>query len=74
MHRTQLYFEEALFSDIKRTAAEMNLTVSAYIRDVLRKDMEARKSQRQPPDFSEFSGLWKDRDVTQESLRRKAWK
>jgi len=24
--------------------------------------------------FSEFSGLWKDRDITQESLRKQAWK
>jgi len=24
--------------------------------------------------FSEFSGMWKDRDITQESIREQAWK
>ena len=24
--------------------------------------------------FSEFAGIWKERDITQESLREKAWK
>ncbi len=24
--------------------------------------------------FSEFAGIWKDRDITQESLREQAWK
>ncbi len=24
--------------------------------------------------FSDFAGIWKDRDITQESLREQAWK
>ena len=24
--------------------------------------------------FSEFSGMWKERDITQESIREQAWK
>ena len=24
--------------------------------------------------FSEFSGMWKDRDITQESIRKQAWR
>ena len=24
--------------------------------------------------FSEFSGMWKDREITQESIREEAWK
>ena len=74
MHRTQLYFEEELFADIKKTASDMNLTVSAYIRDVLRKELETRQKKSQSPDFSAFSGMWKDSDISQESLRKKAWK
>jgi len=74
MHRTQLYFEEELFTDIKKTANNMNLTVSAYIRDVLRKELAARQKKSQSPDFSEFSGMWKNSDISQESLRKKAWK
>ncbi len=45
MHRTQLYFEEDLFSEIKKTASQKSLTVSAYIRDVLRKELEAQKKK-----------------------------
>ena len=74
MHKTQLYFEEDLFSEIKQTASQKSLTVSAYIRDVLRKELEAQKKKAQAPDFSDFSGMWKDSDITQQSLREKAWK
>jgi len=52
----------------------MNLTVSAYIRDVLRKELEARQKKSLSPDFSAFSGMWKDSDISQEALREKAWK
>ncbi len=24
--------------------------------------------------FSEFAGMWKDRDITQESIRKQAWR
>ncbi len=74
MHRTQLYFDENLFSEVKQKAKSLNLTVSAYIREVLRKELETQKAQAKPVDFSEFSGMWKDKNVTQEGLREKAWK
>ena len=74
MHRTQLYFDEMLFNKVKQTANSMNMTVSAYIRDVLRKELEAQQQKSQPIDFSEFSGMWENQDITQESLRNKAWK
>ena len=32
MHRTQLYFDETQFNQIKQAANSMNMTVSAYIR------------------------------------------
>jgi len=33
-------------------------------------------NQEKPPknQFSEFSGMWKDREITQESIREQAWK
>ncbi|NEW61624.1 hypothetical protein GSY74_10040, partial [Sulfurovum sp. bin170] len=34
-----------------------------------------RQEKEQPQNrFSEFAGIWKDRDITQESIREKAWK
>jgi len=74
MHRTQLYFDETLFNQIKQTANSMNMTVSAYIREVLKKELEAQQRKSQPIDFSEFSGMWKNQNITQESVRNKAWK
>lgn len=74
MHRTQLYFDEALYEEIKQTASKQKVTISAYIREVLRKELDAQKEKTQPIDFSEFSGMWKDTDITQASLRNKAWK
>lgn len=76
MHRTQIYFEEELFSDIKQQAAHLNMSISAYIRETLRKDLEVQQAanQTQAADFSEFAGLWEDHNITQETLREKAWK
>ncbi len=34
-------------------------------------NINKEKSKNQ---FSEFSGMWKDRDITQESIREEAWK
>lgn len=76
MHRTQIYFEEDLFDAIKQQANHLNMSISAYIRETLRKDLETKQTtnQTQPTDFSEFAGLWKDRSITQKELREKAWK
>ena len=34
----------------------------------------ATKEDKAKTKFSEFSGLWKDRDITQKSLREEAWR
>lgn len=74
MHRTQIYFEETLFQAIKQRANSMNISVSAYIRDTLKRELEDQEKREQPVDFSEFAGMWQDNDVTQEDIRAKAWK
>ena len=74
MHRTQIYFEETLFNEIKRQANTLGISISAYIRDVVKKDLESKKKSPAKLNLSNFSGMWKDRDITQESLREKAWK
>ncbi|WP_456430697.1 ribbon-helix-helix domain-containing protein [Nitratifractor sp.] len=75
MHRTQIYFEESMFQLLKERAAQMGISVSAYIREALKKELNSEQKNNQKPDLSEFAGLWKDRDdITTESLREKAWK
>ncbi len=74
MHRTQIYFEESLFEELKKQANFLGLSLSAYIRDTLKKDLEAKNREPQALDFSKFSGMWKNREIDQKSLRKKAWK
>ena len=74
MHRTQIYFEEELFTELKQQANQLGLSISAYIRETLKKDLEKRKKEPKKVDFSEFSGMWQDRDISIETIREKAWK
>jgi len=74
MHRTQIYFEEQLFDELKGQANALGISLSAYIRDVLKKDLDNKKKEPTKLDLSRFSGMWEDRDITQESLRDKAWR
>jgi len=74
MHRTQIYFEEDFFKEIKAQAKQLNISMSAYIRKTLKKDLQNKHNKSNTSDFSEFSGMWADRDITQESLRKDAWK
>ncbi|HIP28079.1 MAG TPA: hypothetical protein EYG82_02780 [Sulfurovum sp.] len=74
MHRTQIYFEEPLFEELKRQANSLGISLSAYIRDTLKKDLEEKKKKPSSVDLSNFSGMWEDRDISQDSLREQAWK
>ena len=74
MHRTQIYFEEALFEELKSQANALGVSLSAYIRDTLKKDLQKKKNEPQTHDFSQFSGMWEGRDTTQDSLREQAWR
>ena len=74
MHRTQIYFDETLFDALKKRANTLGVSLSAYIREVLKRDLEQRSSRPEKPDFTSFAGMWEDREIDQESLRDKAWK
>lgn len=74
MHRTQLYFDEDIFAQAKQRAQTLGVSVSAYIRDLVRQDLEDQSRAESKIDFSEFAGMWENRDIDQLSLRKKAWK
>jgi len=75
MHRTQIYFEEELFNKIKNQANKMGTSISAYIREVLKKDLEKKEKLSQKIDFDEFAGMWSNRkDISIDKIRKKAWK
>ncbi|MFT5716305.1 MAG: hypothetical protein ACI9T7_000480 [Oleiphilaceae bacterium] len=50
------------------------MSMSAYIRKVLKKDLIEKKEKQKNVDFSDFKGIWQDRDITPQSLREQAWK
>ncbi len=75
MHRTQIYFEERMFERIRQRASSLGVSISAYIRETLKRDLEAYGDENEWKKISQFAGMWKDRDdITVESLREKAWK
>ena len=74
MHRTQIYFEEPLFEELKQQANKLGMSLSAYIRETLKKNLEENRQKSSSVDLSNFSGMWEGREITQESLREKAWK
>lgn len=74
MHRTQIYFEDDLINEIKKAAQQTNVSMSAYIRNVLKKELARKQTSQEQVDLSPFTGIWQDRDIDQKQLRAKAWK
>lgn len=74
MHRTQIYFEENTFEELKHIAKRSNTSVSAYIRTLVDEDLKKQTQIQTAPDFSDVAGLWSDHDISQDSLRESAWK
>ena len=74
MHRTQIYFDEILFEEIKQQSKRQGLSLSAYIRETVEADLAHRGKVSGNVDLSEFAGMWEGKDVTQTSLRKDAWK
>jgi hypothetical protein len=71
MHRTQIYFDEALFAQIKKAAAARGETISAWIRHAVTNEL---RRTRKRVDFQSVKGIWKDRDIDLERLRKEAWR
>ncbi len=74
MHRTQIYFDEDILAEIKKASRQENLSMSAYIRKVLKQELINTREKKLPVDFSNYSGLWQDYDINQKDIRSKAWK
>ena len=74
MQRTQIYFEEHMLEELKQKANSLGISLSAYIRNSLQKNMNDDEQKPTYLDFSEFAGMWKDEDITLESIRKAAWK
>jgi len=61
---------DELVAEVKQLTQGKNITESL----IIALDEWVAIQKRRKIEFSEFSGLWKDRDVTKKTLRGKAWK
>lgn len=73
LQRTQIYFEEDMLRELKQKANSLGISLSAYIRNSLQKNLDNNQEPKQL-NLSEFAGMWKDEDVTLEKIRKAAWK
>jgi hypothetical protein len=74
MQRTQIYFEEDMLLELKQKANSMGISLSAYIRDTLQKNLNNKDQEPKKLNLSEFSGMWEDRDISIKDIRKSAWK
>ncbi len=74
MQRTQIYFEEQMLAQLKQKAANLGVSLSSYIRTSLQKNLQDDEQEPKHINLSEFAGMWKDKDITLESIRKDAWK
>ena len=74
MQRTQIYFEEVMLEELRQKAKSLGISLSAYIRDVLKDDLKKKKHSPKKLNFSEFAGMWKDHDISLKTIRKNAWK
>lgn len=74
MHRTQIYFEEVMFDELKQRARGVGVSISEYIRSLVQKDLQKQPPKPQKTDFDQFAGMWQERDISLESIREKAWR
>ncbi len=74
MQRTQIYFEESMLEELKQRANSLGISLSAYIRDSLKKNLNSENQEPKQLNLSEFAGMWKDEEVTIESIRKAAWR
>lgn len=69
MKVTALISDE-LIEEVKRLTEGKNITESITI--ALREWVETQKHHKS--DLSQFVGIWKDRDISKEAIRKEAWK
>ena len=59
MSRLLVSNNASVSNEIRQTGKRLNVTLSAYIRNVLRKELDAHKQRSELLDFSKFQGMWK---------------
>jgi antitoxin component of RelBE/YafQ-DinJ toxin-antitoxin module len=57
MHRTQVYIEDNIFEKVKQVSKSMNISVSEFIRNSLKKELNIDKPNDMESFFQNFEPL-----------------
>jgi hypothetical protein len=68
MHRTQIYFDDKMFDELKARASHLNLSISEYIRRILKQEFN-KNAREASIDFSPYIGIWKNRNKVSRNRR-----
>lgn len=63
MHRTQLYIEEDVFSQIKKIAKSSNISISEFIRTAVKNELKKESSQNMNIFFEKLTPLESFEDI-----------
>ena len=67
MQRTQIYFEQDTLQDLKEIASNLNISVSEFIRSVMKKEIKKKKENNLNDFLASMSPIesFKDVDATE---------
>ena len=67
MQRTQIYFEQDTLQDLKEIASNLNISVSEFIRSVMKKEIKKKKENNLNDFLANMSPIesFKDVDATE---------
>ena len=69
MQKTELYLEDDLYIKLQNQAKEAKLTISEYIANLIKSSMKEEKIP-----FKDMVGIWKNKNISIDDIRNRAWK
>jgi len=68
MKTTQITLEDNIYNQILNEAKKRNKTVAEYIQELVYNNIPNK------PPFEKMLGIWKNKNINLEDIRKKAWK
>jgi len=63
MHRTQLYIDEDIFSQVQKTAKSLNISISEFIRTAVKNELKKGTRQNMSDFFEKLEPLESFKDI-----------
>ena len=68
MKTAQVYFEDNIFKQLQKEAQKRNITISELIQELVPTSIKKKSA------FDKMVGIWKDKNIDIEEIRKKAWR